>query len=229
LPNVDFRPADLALPAAEPAAFDVVLSLGVVHHMADRGAALIRLREWLAPGGRILLWVYGRHGRHAHNLNQRFLRAVTRGREAPARHTAARAFVRELGGRFAAGSGFTTPRGCGADGLAYLLDRPQWLADQMIPAHEEPFDLPELFAHLAAAGLRCERWLGVPETLAELTDSRELLRGFARLSARERMLALDCLLKPDHYFLLVRPAARRATRRAASCASARPTKTGARR
>jgi SAM-dependent methyltransferase len=211
--NVVFQAADLSRPACAPGTLDVVLSLGVVHHMPDRSAALARLREWLAPGGRLLLWVYGRHGRHAHNLNQRFLKAVTRGCDPARRYAAAQAFVRDLGERFALGSGFYTPCGCGPEGMGYLLARPQWLADQMIPAYEEPFDLPELLELLHEAGLRCERWLGAPDRLEELFGVSPLLRGFARLSTRERLLALDCLLKPDHYFLLVRRHVRRASGR----------------
>ncbi len=212
--NVVFQAADLSRPSFAPGTFDAVLSLGVVHHMPDRGAALARLAEWLAPGGRLLLWVYGRHGRYAHNLNQRFLQAVTRGCDPARRYAAARAFVRDLGERFALDSGFYTPCGCGPEGVAYLLARPQWLADQMIPAYEEPFDLPELLGLLHEAGLHCERWLGVPDRLEELTGSAPLRRGLSRLSAGERLLALDCLLKPDHYFLLVRRRVRRAGGRA---------------
>lgn len=208
--NVEFREADLAQPPDGSDPFDAILSLGVVHHMPDRAGAVARLAQRLAPGGRLLLWVYGRHGRHHHNLNQRFLRAVTQGLTPARRHAAATAFVEALGARLVTGSGCYTPRGDGPDGVAWLLERPQWLADQMIPAHEEPFELGELLDTLAAAGLRFERWLGAADPPGSEVPAGPLRRGLARLSARERLLALDCLLKPDHYFVLGRrPAGRR--------------------
>lgn len=41
-------------------AFDIVFSIGVVHHMADPDAAVTRLARAARPGGRVLVWLYGR-------------------------------------------------------------------------------------------------------------------------------------------------------------------------
>ena len=40
-------------------AFDIVFSIGVVHHLADPDAALARLKQAARPGGLVLVWLYG--------------------------------------------------------------------------------------------------------------------------------------------------------------------------
>jgi len=44
----------------EQDAFDVVFSIGVIHHLAEPAAALARLTRAAKPGGHVLIWVYGR-------------------------------------------------------------------------------------------------------------------------------------------------------------------------
>jgi len=49
--------------------FDVVYSVGVVHHTADPDQTAKHLAELVRPGGRLILWVYSREG----NALNRFL------------------------------------------------------------------------------------------------------------------------------------------------------------
>jgi SAM-dependent methyltransferase len=42
--------------------FDIVFCLGVVHHLAEPRRALEKLVKTLKPGGRLIVWVYGREG-----------------------------------------------------------------------------------------------------------------------------------------------------------------------
>ena len=48
------------LPFAER--FDIAFSIGVVHHLEDPHAALLRMVAAVKPGGRVLIWVYGIEG-----------------------------------------------------------------------------------------------------------------------------------------------------------------------
>lgn len=50
--------------------FDIVFSIGVIHHLADPASAVRRLVEALKPGGTLILWVYGFEG------NETYLRVV---------------------------------------------------------------------------------------------------------------------------------------------------------
>ena len=44
----------------EQDAFDIVFSIGVIHHLSEPEAALRRLARAAKPGGLVLIWVYGR-------------------------------------------------------------------------------------------------------------------------------------------------------------------------
>jgi len=42
--------------------FDLVLSIGVIHHLKNPHAALVNLARFVKPGGKLLIWVYGYEG-----------------------------------------------------------------------------------------------------------------------------------------------------------------------
>ena len=42
--------------------FDIAFSIGVIHHLEDPARALQRMVVAVKPGGRVLIWVYGRDG-----------------------------------------------------------------------------------------------------------------------------------------------------------------------
>jgi SAM-dependent methyltransferase len=62
LPNVFVFKADLLHLPIAPASVDLVYSVGVLHHLPDPFAGFRALIRVLKPGGRIVLWVYGREG-----------------------------------------------------------------------------------------------------------------------------------------------------------------------
>ena len=42
--------------------FDIAFSIGVIHHLADPPLALEKMVRAVKPGGKVLIWVYGREG-----------------------------------------------------------------------------------------------------------------------------------------------------------------------
>jgi SAM-dependent methyltransferase len=42
--------------------FDIAFAIGVIHHLEDPARALERMVRAVRPGGRVLIWVYGRDG-----------------------------------------------------------------------------------------------------------------------------------------------------------------------
>jgi 2-polyprenyl-3-methyl-5-hydroxy-6-metoxy-1,4-benzoquinol methylase len=61
--NVDFQVADLFLYQPEPL-FDVVVSLGVLHHTDNCQAAVKRIfAEFVKPGGHVMIGLYHQYGR----------------------------------------------------------------------------------------------------------------------------------------------------------------------
>lgn len=63
-------PADLAL--------DAVVSMGVLHHIPDPAPVVAAAYRALKPGGRMVVWLYGREGNEAYLRIAEPLRAVTR-------------------------------------------------------------------------------------------------------------------------------------------------------
>lgn len=53
---------DLTHPPLRPGTFDVVYSIGVIHHLAHPREGLRTLESLLSPGGRLWIWVYGLEG-----------------------------------------------------------------------------------------------------------------------------------------------------------------------
>ena len=88
-PNVRVLAGDVAAIRLKET-FDVVFSVGVVHHTDDPDATVANLKRLVAPGGRLILWVYSREGNFlARNLVERPRRAVLRHLPRPAVHALA--------------------------------------------------------------------------------------------------------------------------------------------
>lgn len=62
--NVAFRVFDLMNEEADLGAFDVVLCMGVLHHLADPSRGIRNLVRHLPDHGILFLYVYGLHGSH---------------------------------------------------------------------------------------------------------------------------------------------------------------------
>jgi len=76
LPNVQIAQADLLdLPVAE-SAFDLVFSIGVLHHTPDPRRAFAQIARRVKPGGRLSVWLYRKNTPPQEWLNSG-IRAVT--------------------------------------------------------------------------------------------------------------------------------------------------------
>ena len=181
---------------------DVVLCTGVLHHIRSRDRAFGNLVRIAAPGGHLALWLYGRHGRAPHVLNQAFLRMITKGQSVSHAADIVRAFLDALGPRYAVDTGFYTPKGSGREGLAWLRAHPAWIEDQMAPAFERAVTLGELLNLFDRHRVTLEEWLGVSTRMEDYTTDPHLIESFERLSFRQRLEALDFLLKPSYYFVI---------------------------
>jgi SAM-dependent methyltransferase len=61
--GVRFERRDLTQPLADLGTFDVIVSVGVLHHLPEPARGFERLREIIAPGGAFLGMVYGKFGK----------------------------------------------------------------------------------------------------------------------------------------------------------------------
>lgn len=73
--NVELIQADLTTLPLKPESFDIVFSIGVLHHSPDPKAAFESLAARVKPGGRLSVWVYRRNWWPQEALNNA-LRAI---------------------------------------------------------------------------------------------------------------------------------------------------------
>ncbi|MDG3006042.1 methyltransferase domain-containing protein [Paludisphaera mucosa] len=76
LPNVQIVQGDLLDPPVAVAAFDLVFSIGVLHHSPDPRRAFAEIARRVRPGGRLAVWLYRRNTPPQEWLNSG-LRALT--------------------------------------------------------------------------------------------------------------------------------------------------------
>ena len=69
LPSVQFAQADLKRLPLEPASFDVVFSVGVMHHDANTREVFDAVAKMVKPGGRMAVWLYRRNQWWQERLN----------------------------------------------------------------------------------------------------------------------------------------------------------------
>jgi len=69
--------------ALPPAGYDLVFSIGVIHHIPDPRPVLAAAWRSLRPGGRLFVWVYGEEGNETYLRLVRPLRQVTSRLPAP--------------------------------------------------------------------------------------------------------------------------------------------------
>jgi SAM-dependent methyltransferase len=203
LENVRFREWNLIEPIPNEDPFDTVLCLGVLHHTSDMELVLSNLRGISARDGELYLWVYGRYGRYRHTLNRRLLRILQKSQPETrdpietvidfVENTAEGAALKDLKSAIDRMAGD-----------ADLLLEPAWLADQFLHPHEELLDMEGLISLVGNSGFEVSEWLGVDDRPETHFSSSALIDRFLNLPHRERLVALDLLLKPDRYFVLLR-------------------------
>lgn len=190
-------------PLAGEAPFDLVLCLGVLHHTADVASALSNLRAALRGDGELYLWIYGRHGRYRHSLNRRLLALLLR---APPGDGDPVDLAREL---LQHGAEDGVRRDLLGDGRAGALAErastdPVWIADQFLSPQENLLEMTELLRLTARAGLTVVEAVGMTEAAAKRLLPPPLAARFRRLGRTGQLVALDLLLKPERYFVILR-------------------------
>ena len=148
LKNLELYQGDLREACKLGRGFDLIVSSGVLHHLADPGEGLRALEGVLAPGGAMILMVYGAFGRAGVYPMQDAFRRLGLGQTA-----ADIAIVREV-----------------LDGLPsthlvrpFLARTPQLqhdteLVDIFLHPQDVAYSVPELIAWLEANGLALQGW-----------------------------------------------------------------------
>jgi 2-polyprenyl-3-methyl-5-hydroxy-6-metoxy-1,4-benzoquinol methylase len=201
--NLRFRKWNVMYPIPYKTPFDIILCLGVLHHTADMARVLANLSAALRADGDLYLWVYGQHGRYRHSLNVELLRMLL---DVPPRPTDPVSLARAYA--------FTTDHGSPLDDLLgkvredpvsrKTLEDPIWIADQFLNPHESLLSIRDLITLGGAAGLELDQLLGIKADVSTCFASAELCRRYKKLTRTEQLIALDLLLKPERYFVVMR-------------------------
>ncbi len=77
--NVSYQKANLMSDLSELGTFDLVLSIGVLHHLASPETGLGNLVRVMKPSGAIILWLYGEPGGRERNRRHRIIRTLLNG------------------------------------------------------------------------------------------------------------------------------------------------------
>ena len=128
--------------------FDLIVSTGVLHHLADPETGLLALRSVLRHNGAAHLMIYARYGRIGVEMFQQYARLLGIG--------ASRAEIIDLANTLAA-----IPED---HPIVPLLrsssdfGHPDALADALLNPRERSYPVPELLAALDATGFSFRRW-----------------------------------------------------------------------
>jgi ubiquinone/menaquinone biosynthesis C-methylase UbiE len=200
--NVRFLEGDLMNRDCCHGPFDIILCLGVLHHTASMPDVLENLGQVLEERGQLILWVYGRHGRYRHALNKRLL-SMLLGDEID--RGAAVDLAREFAVGFGNGDALADLFGEGISGqiIEEVLENPSWVADQYLHPREVLLDMEGLLDLIDGAGLSLQQWLGIPSDISGLLTPGVLRERFKSLEGRQKFVALDLLLKPSRYFVVL--------------------------
>ncbi|MBK7259205.1 MAG: class I SAM-dependent methyltransferase [Ignavibacteriae bacterium] len=181
--------------------YDIVLSLGVLHHTADMARVLRNLRRALKRPGLLFLWIYGKHGRYNHTLTRRALAYLVATLPPRKALDVATAFVHD------GGTGQALADLVGKVPVTALqreaFESPVWIADQFLVPHEDLLDMEGLLALVQRTGFTVECDIGrhaVKEDWCAVPVLRDRLR---RLPAREQLIVQDLLAKPERYFVIL--------------------------
>ncbi len=185
--------------------FDVILNIGVLHHLSDMKLGIRQLAKHLKDDGILILWLYGTYGRFRLNLNQRLFRIllgnVTDMRE---KVSLAKTALSDFPVEYTE-CHFNAPRTDMEDdfeaSLKFAFENEAWLVDQFLHVNEKTVSMDDILPLLSEADLKMDSWIGVPQHLSELTSDKTLIQCYDELSSDKKLIAMDLLLKPNYYMI----------------------------
>jgi SAM-dependent methyltransferase len=215
--NVEFRRANLMDNSKPLGAFDVILCMGVLHHLSDPAQGLRHLVRNLAPDGLLFLYIYGAHGGRERMRRKRIV-SLLRGRDATDFEHGIR-LVKELGfDSFDYGWNLNA---------ADETSRKPLIVDAYLHVNEKLFEAESIFDLMRPSGLYGFATYGL--TLAQrgcLFDARyapakramiettaidkhlgtpKLREAYEGLPLQEQYRLLDLLFEPNGYTLIAFP------------------------
>ena len=212
--NVSFRSFDLMDDRETLGSFDVVLCMGVLHHLADARRGLRNLVRQMADGGVLFLYIYAEPGSRERMRRKRVVRLLLG--ENPDDFSQGIRMVKELGfDSFSYGWNLSATDAGTKDSLC---------VDSYLNVHERLFDADGLFELMRGSGLASfmtygltveqsglmlETRLDAPRELpmqrtepAQKLSTPMLVAAYERMGLPDRYRLLDLLYEPNGYTVL---------------------------
>lgn len=190
--------------------FRYVFSIGVLHAIPDPLPAWQNLTRHLEDDGRMIIWLYGKYGRARLLQNQQMLQVLLQNvSDQEERTRLAARMIDEAPGRhmqctFSTGDGRITYHSDWEVRKKWLLEREAWINDQFLHPVETPVSMTDILEVAGRCGLELEEWFGVNRSAERYVRSPELTALFDGLDERDRLQAIDLLVKPDSYMVALR-------------------------
>lgn len=186
--------------------FDVIINIGVLHHLSNMELGLKNIVKHLTPQGYIVFWIYGEHGRYHLNLKQRFFKTLLSSVDDLARKLELTKNVLNDFPKDLIKCNFDVPHpeitGNFSESLKFILGNEEWLMDQFLHVNENVFNIESIQELFSKADLKIEKWLGINTDICSYTNNKEIHSLFKALSNKEKLLCLDLLNTPRYYLLI---------------------------
>ncbi len=162
--------------------FDVIYSLGVLHHMSDPETGLRRLRDILAPHGVIALMVYAKYGRSPLTRLQQGMKIMFPNGES-------------LAERIPAGRDLARHTRTGILSNTYWADTAEThdieFVDRCLNVNEAAYSIDQFWDLMESARLQFVRWFEPADWAAEQLPDGEVRQRAALLSELDRFRLIE--------------------------------------
>ncbi len=187
--------------------FDVIIAVGVLHHLSDITMGLKNIVKHLNNNGYLFLWLYGEYGRYYLNLNQKMLRLLFQSeKDIKKKVELTKKLLSQCPLSYLA-CHVDTPQQKNQEFQNYLdfaFENESWLVDQFLHAHEQTYTIEKIFKLLDSTGLKLIRWQEISEDISEYIKDYNIIELFKALPKKEQLKIIDLMVKPNFYSLIVR-------------------------
>ena len=203
LGNVFLKKANLMNKLPHKIKFDIIYCLGVLHHTANMAKVLSNLHLALNDNGELYLWIYAKHGRYKHTLNMRLLNILLNTKP---KVTDEVSFAEDYLSSIKTESPLDDLLGSDASDpvIRNVFQNKVWIADQFLNPNEILIDMEELIALTSECNFKISKVLGMSKEAEKYFSSANLIARFKQLSHSNQLIALDLLLKPPRYFVILK-------------------------
>ena len=200
--RIQYEVQDLSQPLSIPGGFDLIVCIGVLHHMKAPEFALRQLVERLSEKGEIFIWLYGELGRSIQRAGLELLDLLVSDSGDVATKV-------DLAGRLGL---IPLPRGRFLHRLGRRLRglHPHWegaafVADTYAHPCVREYHVASVLELLDSADLELVAFLGQMRSRPEdLWSDPEVLRRMKELPREKMLRAIELAVRPNNYQLIAR-------------------------